>query len=255
MATLQKLYRKNITAENINTVGLYIDDEWKYQKEPLPITQIPARSKNAVVIGNGISGHQFDLSIFLPYRETTDWGEIGPWKYKRQVNNFYTYGCNAIYRNFKPDFVVATGKDFINEIANSTYCLENIVYTNLKYLEQYPNKFHAVPQNPELNSGAIAAYLAAFDGHSKVFMLGFDGVDSNQDNYIFYADTPNYPSRSSVINEEYWVRSLNHIMTVYNNTEFIRVCPTRRFRQPEMWKYNLNYRQIDFRQFVLEAGV
>jgi hypothetical protein len=255
MAMLQKLYRKNITTENINTVGLYIDDEWKYQKESVPIQQFNTVSPNAIVIGNGITANQFDLTKILPYRETTPWGEVGMWKYKRQIKNFLTYGCNAIYRNYKPDFVIATGKDFVDELAQQSYCNENIVYTNNKYLELHPNKFNFIPQNPEYNAGAIAAYLAAFDGHQRVYMLGFDGIDNTSDNYNFFAGTPNYPPSNYPINEEFWVRSLNEVMSTYSDTEFIRVCPSKRFRQPESWKYNLNYKQIDFRQFVLEVGV
>lgn len=255
MTMLEKIYRKDINEENVNTVGFYLNDEWRYQKEPIPITQIPIKSNNALVIGNGKTGHEFDLTKILPYRETTPWGEVGQWQYKRQISNFYTYGCNAIYRNLRPDFVIATGKNFINEIAASTYCSENVVYTNLKFLEQYPSKFHAIPQNPEFNSGAIAAYLAAFDGHKKVFMLGFDGIDTPGDIYNMYADTPNYPAKSAPINQEFWDRSLNSVMQVYSDTEFIRVCPTKDFVQPELWKYNLNYRQVDFRQFVVEADI
>jgi len=253
--SLKKLYRKSFTVEDVNIVGLYINDEWNYQKEEIQLLQFNNLSNHAVVIGNGITCNDFDLTQILPYREITAWGETGPWIYKRQLRNFSTYGCNAIYRNFKPDFIVATGKDFINELAQQSYCDEGIVYANNKYLEIYPNKFNIIPQNPEYNAGAIAAYMAAFDGHQRVYMLGFDGIDNTDDNYNLFAGTPNYPPSNYPINEEFWVRSLNEVMNVYTDTEFVRVCPSKRFRQPESWKYNLNYKQIDFRQFVLEVGV
>ena len=32
-----------------------------------------------------------------------------------------TYGCNAIYRDFEPDFLVATDWEMMLEIINSTY--------------------------------------------------------------------------------------------------------------------------------------
>lgn len=255
MTTLQKLYRKDLTEDQINVIGLFKDNEWKYQKESVPLLQIKNLSTCAVVIGNGNSIHDFDLTTILPYREITAWGEVGPWIHKRQRRNFFTYGCNAIYRNFKPDFVIATGNDFIKEIAESDYCTGNFVYANSKHLESYPHKFNFIPQNPEFNAGAIAAYLAAFDGHKKVFMLGFDGVDNSTDNYNAFADTPNYPAKNDPISEEYWNRSLNAVMKTYNDTEFIRVCPSASFRQIDSWRYHANYRQIDFRRFVLEADV
>lgn len=252
---IQKKYRKDVTSDEVNVIGLFKDNEWKYQKENIPLQQFKILSPNAVVIGNGKSANEFDLTKILPYRQTTPWREFSPWIHKRQIRNFLTYGCNAIYRNFKPDFVIATGKDFINELAQQSYCDESIVYANNKYLEIYPNKFNIIPQNPEYNAGAIAAYMAAFDGHQRVYMLGFDGIDNTDDNYNLFAGTPNYPPSNYPINEEFWVRSLNEVMNVYTDTEFVRVCPSKRFRQPESWKYNLNYRQIDFRQFVLEVGV
>ena len=254
--SLQKLYRKDITAETVNLIGLYIEDTWKYQTEDIDIPQFDTVSDHAVIIGNGISVNEFDLSVLMPYREVTPWGEATPWIYKRQRKNFFTYGCNAIYRNFKPDFIACTGEGIIEEITNTTLDRADIIfYTYSKYLEQYPGYFNFLPQNPDFNSGAIAAYMAAFDGHKKIYMLGFDGVDSANNNYNKFAGTANYPPLDYPTNEEYWVRSLNTVMEVYSDTEFIRVCPTKKFRQPEKWRNNLNYRQIDFRQFVLEADV
>lgn len=253
---LAKKYRDEQAYETVNTVGVYIDNKWKYQDESVPLTQTIDRLDNAVVIGNGLSRNQFDLRLFLPYRETTPWGETGPWQpASKQIKNLNTYGCNAVYRNYKSDFLVAIGEEFIEEIAQTDYCDNNIVYANSKYLEKYPGKFNIIPQNPELNSGAVAVYLAAFDGHKKIYMLGFDGIDNTNDNYNVYANTQSYRSRDDLANESFWVRSLNDVMKVYSDTEFIRVCPTKNFRQPELWRYNLNYRQIDFRQFVLEADI
>lgn len=254
--TIKKIYRRDLSAETVNLVGLYIKSGWRYMTEDIDIPQVDILSDHAVVVGNGISGTSFDLAQILPYRQTTQEGETTPWSTKRQIKNFLTYGCNAIYRDYKLDFVCCTGKGIIKEIAESNLDNTNIVfYTNTKYIEQYPGKFSFLPQDPDFNSGAIAAYMAAFDGHKKVYMLGFDGVDNPDNNYNRYAGTLNYPPLDHPTNESYWVRSLNTVMQVYSDTEFVRVCPTKKFRQPDMWRNNLNYRQIDFRQFVLEADV
>lgn len=241
--------------EDVNLIALYRNDKWNYEKESVTIPQFNVLSDNAVVIGNGLSANEFDLTKLMPSRETTAWGEVGPWITKRQRRNFYIYGCNAIYRNFKPDFIAATGDGIVTEIAESTVDKSNIIYAYSKNLEKYPGKFSLLPQNPEFNSGALAAYMAAFDGHKRVYMLGFDGIDTIGNNYNIFAGTQNYPALDYPTLEEYWVRSLNTVIQTYSDTEFIRVAPTVRFRQPESWKYNLNYRQIDFRQFVLEVDI
>lgn len=254
--SLQKLYRKDITQETVNLIGLYNEDHWIYESEDIEIPQFSTVSDHAVVIGNGISINQIDLTVFLPYRESTPWGEVTPWIYRRDRKNFLTYGCNAIYRNFKLDFVSCVGEGIIKEIAESDRDKTGTVfYTNTKYLELYPGQFDLLPQNPDFNAGAMSAYMAAFDGHKRVFMLGFDGIDNDTDNYNMFAGTANYPPSNYPTKEEYWVRSLNQVMQTYSDTEFIRVCPTKKFRQPDAWRNNLNYRQIDFRQFVSEADI
>ena len=112
-----------------------------------------------------------------------------------------------------------------------------------------------MPQDPQWNSGSVATYLAAFDGHKKVFMIGFDGVDSADSSYTVYAGTNAYPAAHDAASEDYWELSMAEVFKTYPDTSFIRVCPTKNFRVPEAWKYCLNYRSVDFRQFVLEADL
>jgi len=56
-------------------------------------------------IGNGESRKNFDLNLLRPY------GKI--------------YGCNALYRDFKPDVLVAVDGGVIHEIYDSGYCYNN----------------------------------------------------------------------------------------------------------------------------------
>ena len=256
MQIIDRLYRKDYTGEHVNTVGLYHEQKWHYEKEFVtnPFTNLPL-SNRAVVIGNGISRLEFDLTHFLPSRETTAWGEFTPWMPPKSAKKFNTYGCNALYRNFRPDFVVATGTDIIQEIANSDYTNNNVVYANGQVVAQYSEKFHYIPQDLSFNSGAIAAYLAAFDGHKRVFMIGFDGIDNTNDNYNVYAGTNGYPTKDTTISESFWTIGLYNVMKMYEDVEFFRVAPTDTFRTPEPWKYLLNYRTINFRQFVCEADL
>jgi hypothetical protein len=255
MEIIKKLFRNTLTEETVNITGLFINDSWLYNTENIVIPPLAVNYNNAVVIGNGVSVGEFDLTKILPYRESTPWGEVTDWITKRQTQNFSTYGCNALYRNFKPDYLVLTGKGIIEEVAQSTVDKPNIVYANTKFLELYPNKFSFLPQNPDFNSGAIAAYMAAFDGHKTIYLLGFDGIDSSDNIYNIFAGTPNYPNVSATINEDYWNKSLQTVMHVYSDIEFVRVCPTKNYRQPAVWKDCTNFRQIDFRQFVLEADI
>lgn len=253
---IREKYRKDYSGEDVNLVGLYVNGEWRYQSEFVPssVTDVPY-SDRAVVVGNGISRSQFDLALFLDSRTQTTWGEYTEWVPAKQRKKFNTYGCNALYRDFRVDFLVSTGDSITQEIAESEYADTNVVYAAKTNLEKYSSKFHYIPQDPPYNSGAIAAYMAAFDGHKRVFLLGFDGIDSSNETYNVYANTNGYPDKNSNVSEDFWVQSMSIVFSTYKDVEFIRVCPTSGFRTPEQWKYFLNFRTIDFRQFAVEADL
>ena len=58
--------------------------------------------------GNGISRKHLNLDVFKKYGKTI--------------------GCNAIYRDFSPDILVATDVEMAHEIYRSNYCKDNITY-------------------------------------------------------------------------------------------------------------------------------
>jgi len=253
MQKIKQLYRTDYHGEDVNVEAIYKDAEWSYVKEFIanPIDFKPLSSR-AVVIGNGTSRLDFDIKNFLPFHtgplDTQWWPQYGR-------KNFYTYGCNALYREYAPDFLIATGKEIVAEIAASGYADERIVYANASELSDYPGKFQFIPQDPQYNSGALAAYLAAFDGHKKIFLIGFDSNDTPGYNYNVYAGTPGYPGTYTDILEDYWCRSLAIIFNTYPDVEFVRVSPTVGFRVPEIWKYYKNFRSITFRQFIIECDI
>lgn len=252
MQKIKQLYRSTYTGEDVITERVYENAKWNPTEEfvnnPFPVQPL---SDRALVIGNGISRLDFDLRLLLEHRVG-----VFNWSPALQPRKFYTYGCNAVYRDFKTDFLVITGDDaFIDAVANSGECDTRVVYAPGQALFNHPGKFNYIPQNPNWNSGAIAAYLAAFDGHKKVYLMGFDGNDSVGYNYNVYADTEHYPAKSDTVVEDFWVKSLASVMSAYPDVEFVRVAPTATFRTPEAWKYFLNFRTINFRQFVSEADV
>jgi hypothetical protein len=86
------------------------------------------------------------------------------------------------------------------------------------------------------SAGSLAAYLACFDGHQKVFLLGYDG----------------YTEASEDV---FWVKTLTEVIDTYPMVEFVRVCPTKNFACSTELIRRLNFRQIDFRGFVTEADI
>ena len=245
MKSITKQYRTSYAGETVITNMTYEGGNWNYQRENVPNAVTNNQISNrAVVIGNGESRLGFNLNLLKNHRG----GLLGSAAVQ-------TYGCNALYRDFAPQFLVVTGDEIVKEIADSDYCGDHIVYAGSKDILDYPGKFYLTPQDPSWNAGAIAAYLACFDGHRKIYLIGFDGVDTASSGYNIYKGTRGYADPVYGFNENFWVQSMMAVFTTYSDVEFVRVMPTADYRIPEPWKYLANFRQIDYRQFAIEADL
>lgn len=243
MRKIEKLYRKNYLGEDVVVSMTHADQAWVYEKEYVPNRVFNEHvSKNAVVIGNGESRLGFDLKHIKNHKG----GLLA-------ADAFQSYGCNALYRDYEPDFLVAVGPEIVEEIAESNYTHDHIVYSNALNILEYPGHFYLIPQDPAYNAGALATYLACFDGHKKVYLLGFDGADDTV-RYNVYNGTNGYTTGEPA-SEAFWVQAMLEIFQTYDDVDFVRVMPTEGFRMPEAWKYVTNLRQITFREFVLEADI
>ena len=191
MKSINKLFRNSYTGEDIYSSASYRDGVWEYRKEFVPRTlNYQGFGKTAVIIGNGISRLDFDLAEF---------------KKSNVIKKIKTYGCNALYRDFQPDFLVCTRPDVIKEVVQKRYSATNVVYATGAAILDYPGSFHLIPQDPGWNSGSLAAYLACFDGYHKVVLIGFDGNDTEGSINNVYADSRGYTDLVGQ-NDRLWLR-------------------------------------------------
>jgi hypothetical protein len=243
MQILQKLYRSSYVGENITTEMRHIGSKWDMSTEFVPNSVMNNQISNkAVVIGNGVSRKDFNLKVIEQHKG----GLLAS-------GALQSYGCNAVYRDMKPHFLVATGSDeIIDEIIQSEYCNTNIVYASSANVMAHPSKFYLVPQDVQFNAGAVATYLAAFDGHKTIYLLGFDAEHGEFETNI-YRGTNAYEANSNT--STYYVNALSQIMNLYDDVDFVRVMPTVKAEMPEAWKYITNLRQITYRQFTLEVDL
>lgn len=245
MQRIKKLYRSEYTGEDMVTDLTWERGEWKQTKEFIDSAVTNNQTSNrAVVIGNGESRVDFDLGLIQNHRG----GLFGS-------TTLQSYGCNALYRDFEATFSVATGPDMIAELKDSGYCDNHIVYANAQFIAKNPGKFYLIPQDPAFNAGSIATYLACFDGHKQVYLLGFDFTHDGNANNNVYAGTNAYTPADTVTSDAIWIKAMSQIMETYADVDFVRVCATKEFRGPEALKYLPNYRQISYREFVLEADL
>lgn len=156
----------------------------------------------AFVIGNGVSRQAVNLELLRPL------GKI--------------YGCNALYRDFAPDVLVATDKPIATEIQNSGYSIKNKFYTrkpveNLGALK-VPQEYYGY------SSGPIATGIAAIDQHQLIYMIGFDmGPLNNKFNNV-YADTDFYrKSDATPVFTGNWTKQIRKIAEDFPKVQFLRV--------------------------------
>ena len=245
MQKIEKQFRHSYTGESIVTNLTLEKQTWVPKEEFVPNKVANNQISNqAVIIGNGLTRKANDLLNVIKNHRA---GLLG-------AQRMQSYGCNALYRDFEPDFLVCTGREMAKELANSGYCDKHIVYANASIILDFPGKFYLMPQNPSYNSGTLATYLACFDGHKKVFLYGFDNQHSNIGDNV-YAGTSSYGKADAASSDAFWVQAMAHIMQTYSDVEFVRVMPSATADVPVEWKDILNFRQIDIRGFALEADL
>lgn len=244
MLKVAKSYRKDYTGEDIITERKKEGNNWYETVETVPnaITNNQI-SNRAVIIGNSPSRLEFNLNHLKKFS-----GLLG-------ADTLQSYGCNAVYRDFSPDFLIAVGNEITKELASSEYIKNNIVYTSAIHLLEYPNKFYLIPYNPYADAGTTAAYIACFDGHKKVYLLGFDEQDAPGVNFNVYAGTNGYDKLETDVGSDKWIANRLELFTLYNDVDFVWVTPYGRSTVPESHKSCVNFRQISLREFVLETDL
>lgn len=132
----------------------------------------------AFVLGNGQSRKDINLTHLKQY------GKI--------------YACNAVYREFTPDYLVAVDVKMINEINQKGWQMNNEVWTNPNKAFHRYKGFNYFQPSKGWSSGPTALWLASTHGHLTIYILGFDfhGSQDSKGNFSkvnnLYAGTPNY---------------------------------------------------------------
>ena len=191
---------------------------------------IPAISPNtAFVLGNGTSR-----------------SSISP-EHLKHIGK--VYGCNALYRSFSPDYLVAVDSKMIIEINNSGYQRKNQVWTNPNKLFARMEGFNFFQPSKGWSSGPTALWLASQQQYTTIYILGFDyqGTDGGKHFNNIYADTDNY-KRSSDTATYYGncLRQTKNVIEENTNTQYIRVIAADNFIPSELNKsVNLKHIIVD----------
>ena len=185
--------------------------------------------KQAFVVGNGTSRSNIDLNILK--------------------NNGKVYGCNALYREFTPDYLIAVDVKMILEINKAGYQNKNTVWTNQNRAYREFKNFNYFNPSKGWSSGPTALYLASEHDNEEIYILGFDyqGLDNKVNNV--YADTTNY--KKSTDKATYfgnWLKQTCITCQKFPKKRYIRVLGENKFI-PKEFKNLDNLTHIDKKTF------
>lgn len=219
--------------------SLYTKEEFKLIKEQRRIAKNqkkkkffiePSKNKThqiAFVLGNGNSRRDILL------QELSTVGVI--------------YGCNAIYREFCPEYLIAVDAKMILEINKSGYQNKHEVWTNPNRAYERMNNFNFFQPSKGWSSGPTALWLAVQHKWKEIFILGFDykGLDGGKKFNNIYANTPNYKKSSdSATFFGNWARQTKTVIKENPDVMFKRVIDKGNYTPEDLEKLD-NFQNID----------
>jgi hypothetical protein len=246
----RKIYKmKNIKIRNIEEI---IPIEWNpYTGETVVVKTIIRGGKkiqetafyedkvkavpqgNAYIIGNGPSRKNFDLTLLK------DSGQ--------------TYGCNALYRDFTPDYLFMVDSKISKGIIDDQVYKKCICYAPSLEVNRYPEKLHLIPNNPHWASGQQAVWTACVHGHKNLYLLGFDFREygENKLNNI-YQDTDYYGERKSDLVFEAWLKQFRTLIKQrpYCNFTVVHDNPPEYLNHLQTGTDLKNTRSMNYKEFT-----
>ena len=183
--------------------------------------------KIAFVLGNGTSRKSINL--------------------KQLKSKGTTYGCNALYREFEPDYLVAVDTKMILEINKAKYQHGHQVWTNPNRAYHQMTGFNFFNPSKGWSSGPSALHLASGHNNNEIYILGFDytGIGDKVNN--IYADTPNYKkSHDKATYHGNWLKQTCITCQKFSQKRYIRVLGENAFIPKEFSKIdNLSHITVE----------
>ena len=224
---MQELYRKDYEGEFIVTKSIIRggkkiqDKEWI--ENPIQNQHISGR---AVCIADGESRSQFPIGRLEDHKG----GLLGRLRLQ-------TYGTGQVANEITCNFYISRNTTILEKCIEKEYTVRTICYTSTVNCLKYPGEFYLVPYKLLGSDSLIAAYIACFDGHKEIFLLGYD-----------------------YLNDPATTTELTDLMNTYKGTKFIRVSSgvkTTQFdnQTPEDWKWCTNFSEMSYSEWISYCDV
>jgi hypothetical protein len=216
---MDEVYRKDYDGEFVVT-GVHVSNGKRKQTRewvdnPL---NLKTTSGRAICVSNGASAFKFNLNLLSGKHGLLD--TLGS-------NN---YSTDEMYKHFSPNFHVTFNSEILQDLIDNELTEEIMVYTSNTQCINTPGEFFIIPYGKTGNSAAVAAYLAAFDGHKEVYLLGYDAYTADGESY---RDT--------------MIRAVGDVIKTYSGVKFFHVIDEG--KTPEEWYPYRNVETITVAQF------
>jgi hypothetical protein len=199
----------------------YQEREWI--ENPIDNQHISGR---AVIIGNGLSRHNTNFNGKINLKTLIE--QHSGWHLGRK--RLQSYGTEGCWREMQCDFYVEYDPEKLAEITQAEYQKRVSVYSNARNCIANPGEFYLVPYGQRGKSVSVATWLACFDGHKEIFLVGVDGVDANN------------------VYDGKLTHEMNIIMQEYSNINFIYVSDSS--RPDDTWRKNVNFEIWNYWKFI-----
>ena len=229
----------------------YTKDQWRKLKEkikqekaakraakanklpPRPTIQHINNTETSFVLGNGLSREPVDLNALKHY------GKV--------------YGCNALYREYDPDYLIAVDVKMVLELNKHKYQFRNDqVWTN-------PNKAYTTMSNLNFFQPSkgwrlwpYCILVASQHGPKQIFILGFDYTGKDGGNHFnnIYADTENYKkSNDGATYHGNWLKQTATTIKEHPRINYTRVIAKDNYC-PEELNILSNYSTMELEHFL-----
>jgi len=212
----------------------YTKDQWRKLKEqikiekavkraakankipPRPVITDPLEKQTFFVLGNGLSRIPVKLNNLKQY------GKV--------------FGCNALYREYDPDYLVAVDVKMVLELNKNKYQFKNSqVWTNPNKAYSNMSNFNFFQPSKGWSSGPTALWLASQHSPLQVFILGFDFKGTGDHFNNIYADTENYKkSHDGATYHGNWLKQTASVIQENPTINYIRVIAQDNFCPDEL---------------------
>ena len=220
---MKSKYRKDYSGEFVISEIRITNNAWREKREWIPnVIENHHISPRAAVIGTNNMQQWFDHRKLVNHRGGLQ-GRL----------RLQTYGTGQIWQDMRLQFYVSTNRRIIGDLHAQQYHKDTVVMTSGSICLAHPGDFYLVPHLPSMDDLALAVYLAAFDEHQEIFLIGY-----------------NTETQANTLN---WLADTNSVFQQYPSCQFVIVGTEASV--PELWRYNTNVQAMKVREFISYCDV